>query len=93
MAASKLSNVVAFTLGTTMRLGSYRGMRAALSGVTALPLLQCAVIQPLAPRERAAPLTIPGAVQGKIRCENGVNCGVQSQPLQTQYWVLGGAHF
>ncbi|TDH12002.1 hypothetical protein EPR50_G00066210 [Perca flavescens] len=26
-------------------------------------------------------------------CENGVNCGVQSQPLQTQCWVLGGAHF
>lgn len=26
-------------------------------------------------------------------CENGETCGVQSQPRQTQCWVLGGAHF
>nr|XP_046255484.1 IgGFc-binding protein-like isoform X2 [Scatophagus argus] len=26
-------------------------------------------------------------------CENGETCGVRSQPLQTQCWILGGAHF
>ncbi len=48
------------------RLGRDCGQRDALSGVTALPLPPCAVSNPLALRERAAPLTIPGAVQGKV---------------------------
>ena len=48
------------------RLERYLGLRDALSAVTALPPPPCAVSQSLAPRERAAPLTIPGAVQGKV---------------------------
>lgn len=53
-------------LNVFCRLGRYRMLRDALSSGSALQLPPCAVSQPLAQRGRAAPLTVPGAVQGKV---------------------------
>ncbi|KAI9532253.1 hypothetical protein NQZ68_033193, partial [Dissostichus eleginoides] len=48
-----------------VKIGRFHGVRDALSSATALLLQTCAVSRPHAPRERAAPFLIPGAVQRK----------------------------
>lgn len=68
-------------LNALNRLGRCRGLRDAPSSVTALPLPLCSVSQLLALRESAAPLTIPGAVQGKVGPAGFAGFGnISSQP-------------